>query len=299
MEKALDLISFYEYKEQYIPPNIQSQLGHFNVFKLDGFSGGESKCESFRRLRFYKICLFTGHHRFKYGDQVVEFNQPALLFTNPQVPYSLETITGTMSGWYCIFTDTFFNELSSLLKFHVFQPDGNPVFLLSRAQYKAFSNIFKSMLDGITSNYLYKYDLLRAQVQLLVHEALKIQPFVAPPRTGLNAAARITASFIELLEAQFPIESTIQRISCRHPAEFATKLTVSTNHLNKCLKEQLGLTTVMLVTNRIMVEARMLLKNTAWNVSEIAWCLGFDEAAHFVNFFRKNTGLSPNAFRAS
>lgn len=299
MEKALGLIDFYEYKEKYIPSNIQSELGHFNVFKLDGFSGGENKCESFRRIRMYKICLFTGHHRFKYGDQVVEFDQPALLFTNPQVPYSLETITGIMSGWYCIFTEAFFHELSSLLKFHVFQQEGHPVFLLSAAQFNTFSDIFKSMLEEITSNYVYKYDLLRAQVQLLVHEALKIQPFVHPLRTELNAAARITTSFIELLEAQFPIESTMQRISCRHPAEFAEKLAVTINHLNKCLKEALGLTTITLIANRIMVEARMLLKNTTWNVSEIAWCLGFDEAAHFINFFKKHAGLSPNAFRTS
>jgi AraC-like DNA-binding protein len=124
-----------------------------------------------------------------------------------------------------------------------------------------------------------------------------MQPFVHSPRTELNAAARITASFIELLEAQFPIESTIQRISRRHPAAFADKLSVTINHLNKCLKETLDLTTITLITNRIMTEARMLLKNTTWNVSEIAWCLGFDEAPHFINFFKKHAGLSPNAFR--
>lgn len=299
MEKALDLISFYEYKEKYIPPNIQSELGHFNIFKLDGFSGGENKCQSFRRLRFYKICLFTGHYRFKYADQVVEFDQPALLFTNPHVPYSLETITGSMTGCYCIFSESFFSELSSLLKFHVFQQNGNPVFLLSGIQFNTFNNIFTNMLDCISSDYVYKYDLLRAQVQLLVHEALKIQPFVHQPRIELNAAERVTASFIELLEAQFPIESTMQKVSRRHPAEFANKLAVTVNHLNKCLKESLGLTTVALITNRIMIEARMLLKNTTWNVSEIGWCLGFDEVTHFINFFKKNAGISPNAFRAS
>lgn len=299
MEKALDLINFYEYKEKYIPANIQSELGHFNVFKLDGFSGDENKCQSFRRLQFYKICLFTGHHRFKYGDQVITFDQPALLFINPQVPYSMETITGSMSGYYCLFTATFFNELSSLLKFHIFQRDGNPVFLLSGVQFKTFSAIFEDMLGNITSDYVYKYDLLRAQVQLLVHEALKVQPFVQQPRTAINAAARITAAFVELLEVQFPIESTMQRIAYRHPAEFAEKLAVTVNHLNKCLKEALGHTTVTLITNRIMTEARTLLKNTTWNVSEIGWCLGFDEAAHFISFFKKHAGLPPNAFRAS
>jgi AraC family transcriptional activator of pobA len=39
------------------------------------------------------------------------------------------------------------------------------------------------------------------------------------------------------------------------------------------------------------------LRQTDWNVSEIALSLGFDEVAHFSNFFKKQTQLSPLNFR--
>jgi AraC family transcriptional regulator, transcriptional activator of pobA len=39
------------------------------------------------------------------------------------------------------------------------------------------------------------------------------------------------------------------------------------------------------------------LKQTPWNVSEIAYTLGFDEVAHFSNFFKKHTSLSPLKYR--
>jgi AraC family transcriptional activator of pobA len=39
------------------------------------------------------------------------------------------------------------------------------------------------------------------------------------------------------------------------------------------------------------------LTHTRWSVSEIAWCLGFEELPHFINFFQKQVRMSPRAFR--
>jgi AraC-like DNA-binding protein len=63
------------------------------------------------------------------------------------------------------------------------------------------------------------------------------------------------------------------------------------------LKENTGKTTTDLISRRIIQEAKILLKQTNWNVSQIAYCLGFEEVAHFSNFFKKQTSLAPVAFR--
>jgi hypothetical protein len=62
--------------------------------------------------------------------------------------------------------------------------------------------------------------------------------------------------------------------------------------------EQGGVTTTELITERIVKESKILLKHTDWNVSEIAYSLGFEEASHFNNLFKKHTALSPREFRA-
>lgn len=69
------------------------------------------------------------------------------------------------------------------------------------------------------------------------------------------------------------------------------------NHLNKVLKENTGKTTTELITSRLTSEAKILLKQTDWNISEIAFSLGFEELAHFSNFFKKQTSFTPLAFR--
>jgi AraC-like DNA-binding protein len=112
-----------------------------------------------------------------------------------------------------------------------------------------------------------------------------------------NASRRISSLFIELLERQFPIENDAQTVQLKAPVDFAKTLGVHINHLNKVLKETTGKSTSEIINGRIIEEAKILLKQTQWNVTEIAFALGFEEVAHFSNFFKKHTSLSPMKFR--
>jgi len=153
------------------------------------------------------------------------------------------------------------------------------------------------MHKELSSDYVYKYDLLRNYVLELIHYGQKLQPATAlyPLHT---ASARVSSLFIELLERQFPIESPHQKIGLRTAKDYAERLAVHVNHLNKVLKEHTGKTTTDIISGRVLQEAKILLKQTDWNISEIAYCLGFEEVAHFSNFFRKQTALTPVAFRS-
>jgi AraC-like DNA-binding protein len=84
----------------------------------------------------------------------------------------------------------------------------------------------------------------------------------------------------------------------RSAKEYAERLAVHVNHLNKVLKENTGKTTTEIISSRILQEAKILLKQTDWNISEVAYSLGFEETAHFSNFFKKQTSLTPVTFRS-
>lgn len=56
-------------------------------------------------------------------------------------------------------------------------------------------------------------------------------------------------------------------------------------------------TTTQVISERILQEAKMLLRNSNLSVTEIAFALGFTEATHFNNFFKKHTQTSPTKFR--
>jgi AraC family transcriptional regulator, transcriptional activator of pobA len=156
--------------------------------------------------------------------------------------------------------------------------------------------VFAKIHKEIGSEYIYKYDLIRNFVAEMIHFGQKLQPITAL-YSKHNSSARVSSLFLELLERQFPIESIHQKIELKTAKDFATRLSVHVNHLNKVLKENTGKTTTDLITTRITTEAKILLKQTDWNISEISYSLGFEEIAHFSNFFKKQTTFTPLAYR--
>nr|WP_262914147.1 helix-turn-helix domain-containing protein [Portibacter lacus] len=40
-----------------------------------------------------------------------------------------------------------------------------------------------------------------------------------------------------------------------------------------------------------------MIRQKNWNISEIAYSLGFNEVSHFNNFFKKHTSMRPTDFR--
>ncbi len=295
---------FYKETASLIPEGINKEIGHFNVFKIDDIVAMARKRSfpsmPYNRRAYYKISLIHGRNKAEYADKVIDIESNALLFATPRIPYNYVPQDDNQSGYFCIFTDEFLlpSKTGVLLDdLPIFQPGGYPIFQLSEEEASELLLIFAKMYKEISSNYAYKYDLLRNYVLELVHYGQKLQPATAlyPSHT---ASARVSSLFIELLERQFPIESPNQKLKLRTAKDYADRLAVHVNHLNKVLKENTGKTTTDIISSRIVQEAKILLKQTDWNISEISYSLGFEQVAHFSNFFRKQTSVAPITFRA-
>ena len=286
----------------FLPDGINREIGHFNVFSMVELTKRLQKnpVMPYNRRAYYKISLISGRNRAEYADKVIDIEKNALLFATPKVPYHYLPQDDNQTGHFCIFTDEFLIQSKSgvvLDELPIFKPGGYPVFQLTDEDADDIAYVFKKMEKELASDYVYKYDLLRNYVLELIHYGQKLQPATSlyPLHT---ASARVSSLFIELLERQFPIESPNQKLGLRTAKDYANRLSVHVNHLNKVLKENTGKTTTDIISSRIVQEAKILLKQTDWNVLEIAYSLGFEEVAHFSNFFRKQTSLSPVAFRA-
>jgi len=299
MKLTETLEDFYTIKVNGMPENLRKEIGHFNVFKLDDFVGNTCKPFPYIRKDFYKISLIIGKNKVHYADKISVIEDQALFFANPQIPYNWEQVDENQTGFFCIFTEAFFNQFGNLKEYPLFQPGGNPIVPISMELAESLKKVYLKMFDEINSDYTFKYDVLRNLVFEIIHQALKTQTVTTSLYSKSNATIRVSSLFLELLERQFPIESISQQINFRSPSEFANQLNVHVNHLNKALKETTGKTTSQIVSERIVQEAMILLKQTNWNINEIAWCLGFDELSHFINFFKKNVQVSPKTYRVT
>lgn len=297
MRRAETIEDFYKTKLNWVPDNIRKEIGHFNVFKLDDFTGCRAKPIPYSRRDYFKISLIIGRNKVHYADKVIEIKKQALLFANPQIPYNWEEIDGRQTGFFCVFTPAFFHHFGNLKNYAVFHPNGTPVLELNDEQAEKIRSVFEHMFDEINSGYIHKYDALRNMVFEILHRATKMHPAKTIGNQQVNASHRISILFLELLERQFPIEDTRQRLSFRSASDFANQLAVHVNHLNRALKETMQKTTSEIIAERLLQEAKVLLKHTDWNVSEVAYALGFTEVTHFNNFFKKHSGRNPTQFK--
>ncbi|MDB5115571.1 MAG: AraC family transcriptional regulator [Mucilaginibacter sp.] len=297
------LEEFYKETALLVPEGITKEIGHFNVFKIDDLTAQLKKKPTvmpYNRRAYYKISMIRGRNKAEYADKVIDIEKNALLFATPKIPYHYVPQDDNQSGYFCIFTDEFLIQSKSgvvLDDLPIFQPGGYPVFQLNDEAAEDINFIFKKIYKELSSDYAYKYDLIRNYILELIHYGQKLQPATAlyPSHT---ASARVSSLFIELLERQFPIESPHQKLNLRTAKDYADRLSVHVNHLNKVLKENTGKTTTDIISGRIIQEAKILLKQTDWNISEIAYSLGFEQVAHFSNFFRKQTSFAPLSFRS-
>ena len=79
---------------------------------------------------------------------------------------------------------------------------------------------------------------------------------------------------------------------------YAAQACLSTKHFSAIIKQETGHTAAYWIHRQVVVEAKMLLHmRHDLTVQAISDMLGFDEQATFSRYFRRETGLSPSAFR--
>ncbi|WP_326984277.1 helix-turn-helix domain-containing protein [Chryseobacterium sp. MYb264] len=271
----------------------------FTAYQIDS---NLNTTKAYSRKDFYKISLITGEIALDFADRGIKTGTTGstLFFATSHIPYSCNIVSEEYSGYACLFTEEFLktnNNSESLQHSPLFKFGGTPLFHLSDNQVSFAANVFKKMIDEYNTDYVFKNDLIRTYINLLIHEALKLQPsdnFVKHK----NASARVTSLFLDLLEKQFPIDDLVMSLKLKTATDYASTIGVHVNHLNHAVKAVTGKTTTAHISERIITEAKALLKHSNWSITEIAYALGFEYITYFNNFFKRFTGLTPSSYRA-
>lgn len=115
--------------------------------------------------------------------------------------------------------------------------------------------------------------------------------------TNQKTYIHIAQNFLTLLSEQFPVTKSTESIRLRKASDFADKLNVHVNHLNRAIKLYTGKTTTQNINQRLIKESKGLLRSTDWPINKIAMVLGFKEDSHFSAFFKKHVGHTPTDYR--
>lgn len=96
-------------------------------------------------------------------------------------------------------------------------------------------------------------------------------------------------AYIELLSTNRPIKNQV--------AHYATLLHTTPQNLNAVCRKAVDESAANILGDYIIGEAKRLLIYTKNTVSEISFELDFNDASHFIKFFKRFTGITPQTFR--
>lgn len=255
---------------------------------------------SFSYRDFYKVALVLETGKLYYADKWIVVDRPALMFSTPMIPYAWEA-TGNKngSGCYCIFNEAFVSQeerTEILAHTPLFDTSKERIYFLDESSLKNMQDLFSKIKMEMQSDYIQKLDALRCYLHILIHEAMQMKT-THTYTSHKNAAQRIVELFLMLLDRQFPIEIPQKPLQLKSAADYAKRLSIHVNHLNRVVKLTTGCTTSELINKRLIQESTDMLKHSSYSISEIARALGFEEISSFSKYIKKHTGSSPTEIR--
>ena len=79
--------------------------------------------------------------------------------------------------------------------------------------------------------------------------------------------------------------------------EYADLLSVTANHLSQTLKHVSGKNALSFINERIMTEAKSMIRFSNLDIAEITYQLHFTDASNFGKFFKKLADITPVEYR--
>ncbi len=112
-----------------------------------------------------------------------------------------------------------------------------------------------------------------------------------PTHYSISRKAQQIEKFRSLIDKHFRTEHSLQA--------YADLVGVSVGQLSRVCREVLGKSSLQVMNDRLIQEAQRELVYTSLPIKQLASELGFNDDAYFSRFFRKQTGVTPKAYRAN
>lgn len=118
---------------------------------------------------------------------------------------------------------------------------------------------------------------------------LELRPAEMVDARSETSSGRLVAAYTDLVERDYATGKGI--------AHYARGLGVTPTHLTRCCKQTCGRSAHAILNDRILYEARLMLRETRQPIKDISAQLGFTSAAYFSRSFQSQTGKTPTLFR--
>jgi AraC family transcriptional regulator, transcriptional activator of pobA len=285
------------FREEYIKPEID----HKQMLKADFGKFFLVKVEDLIRLiklpvppsratTHSFIYLTEGEANMTIGSQSYKiFKDECLIVPAGQV-YSFAK-HDINKGFLCNFHNDFiigkFGKNELLKEFEFLNVWGNPTIKLDEQTSGFVRALFMRIFIDYSQNGLSNIEIIQSYFIALLCEINRVyEPLSNSHQTS---AISLINKFKELLFIHIKTKHLV--------SDYAELLNISPNHLNKIAKAITGKSPTKWIDEAIVLEAKVLLYQTTFSISEVAAEIGIFDQSYFSRLFKKYEGMSPLAFR--
>ncbi|WP_299114759.1 AraC family transcriptional regulator [uncultured Winogradskyella sp.] len=276
------LISLIDYSQVRYPDNIETLK-----WKQDYYVIG------LKRNIPYK--LFYGQQQYDFDEGVMAFIAPDQIISvgdNPNIRAKEPT------GWLLLIHPDFLWNTSlaeSISKYDFFNYSVNESLFLSEKEEIMMEDLLKNIQREYQANIdKFSQQIIVSQLELLLNYANRFyeRQFITRQKSNHQISEQLNKLLTDYFNNDDVIDKGLPTVSF-----VAEHINLSPNYLSNLLKSITGQSTQQHIHNKLIEKAKLKLSSTALSVSEIAYSLGFEQAASFSKLFKNKTEMSPLEFR--
>lgn len=242
---------------------------------------------------YYQIIWFFnegGTHTIDFQSHSIKEN--SIFFTHKDQTHSFDDNL-EVEGWLIHFNESFFthSDVDIFLKYNIFNVEQNSCYEIDPETVKIAEHHIKLIQQELPNQLKFGHENI---VRFLLKSLLIYLERAKPSSANLELQTitpyeRQLYNFKDLIEIYFASGMSVN--------DYANLLNISSKTLTTITKNSLDKTPSQLIKERIILEAKRLLKFTTLHVNEIAFCLGFEDDSYFVKYFKRNVGVLPSKYR--
>lgn len=245
---------------------------------------------------FQILVIERGGGEMTFEAAIKPFTAPCLIVVAPSMAHGFRFHADVTDGWVMSFSDDVAHRLGERSGDAIAQLNAmaaEPVMAFDPA--RDGGRLVQLCKDLHQESFLARDGYKLAMRALLALIAIEI---------ARQSASRARSGSMTLVPADATVEALKRLVETNFQKErqigfYASALAMTPDRLNDHVKRATGVTAGHLIRQRVLTEAKRDLVFTGRPIHDIAYALGFTDPSHFARFFRKQTGTTPQDFRAA